>query len=294
MKEFVIVTDSSCDLSKEYRAKHGIDYARMLLNWVENEEDKEVFADLDWEEITEHKFYSLQKDDGIRIRTSLITVEEYCRCFEGPLKEGKDVLYIACSSGLSASINIGRNAYETILKDKYPNNKVVIVDSLRAGMSQGQIIMDSVALKDEGKSLEEIEQYILENRLKYWECGFPDSLLYLKRAGRVKASSAFFANLLGIKPILLFDDLGGNLATEKVKGKKKAMQRLGEIVVENIADDNKPIYIMHAECAEEDLNYMEEVLKEKIPGREIVRQVLGPIIGASSGPGTLIINFKGK
>ena len=108
------------------------------------------------------------------------------------LKEGKDVLYLACSSGLSASLNTARMLAEGELKEKYPNNRVIVLDTLRAGMSLGMIVMRAQELKDEGKSLDEVAEIIEQEKLSYKEIGIPETLTYLRRAGRVSAGAAFF------------------------------------------------------------------------------------------------------
>ena len=295
MKKFTIVTDSSCDLSKEYRQAHGIEYAYMLLNWpLDNGEIREEIADLDWERVSMEEFYGMLRG-GKRITTSLITEQNYRELFEKSLKKGEDVLYLACSSGLTASAKIAQKLIDTELNEKYPDNKVIIIDTLRAGMSQGQIVMLAQEAKENGKSLEEVIELVEKEKLHYKEIGIPDTLKYLKRAGRVSAPAAYFGNLVGLKPILVFDEKGSNIAIEKAIGRKKAFAVMAEMIKNDIVDpENQEIYLMHADCSKEDIQAFKDMVNSAAKVKNIIVMPLGPIIGASSGPGTVIINYYGK
>ena len=295
MKKYAIVTDSSCDLSKEYREAHHIDYAKMLLNWpLANGEIREEIADLDWQAFSMREFYDLLRN-GTRITTSLITPQNYREVFEKHLEKGEDVLYLACSSGLTASWKVAEKLIQDELTAKYPNNKVVLLDTLRAGMSQGQIVMLAVEAQENGKSLDEVIELVEKEKLHYKEIGIPDTLKYLKRAGRVSAPAAYFGNLVGLKPILVFDEKGSNIAIEKAIGRKKAFAMMAEIIKNDIINpENQTIYLMHADCSDDDINAFKNMVNSAAKVKEIVVMPLGPIIGASSGPGTVIINYYGK
>ena len=294
MKKFAIVSDSSCDLSKEFREAHSIDYAKMMLSWNENGELKEIPASLDWEIVSSKEFHNVLRK-GIRIYTALVTAEEFLNVFEPHLKKGEDVLYIACSSGLSATLNTARLLAENELKEKYPNQRVVVLDSMRAGMALGLIIMRAVELQEAGKSLDEVIEVIEKEKLQYKEVGIPDSLSYLRRAGRVSAAPAFFGNMMSLKPILVFDEKGSNIAVKKAIGRKAAFKEMANMIKEDIVDpENQDIYLMEADCEQISIDMFAKTVRDVVPVRNIIIQPLGPIIGASSGPGTIIINYKGK
>ena len=295
MKDYVILVDSCCDLGKEFRTKHNIEYVKMLLNWTDEKGvEHENIADLDWETLSMKEFYDIIRR-GIRFYTSMPSQQDYMGFFEKYLKEKKDVLYIACSSGLSNSINIAKKLVETEIKDKYPNNKVVIIDSLRAGMSLGMIIMEAQKLKDEGKSIDEVAKWVEENKLKYLEVGIPETLTYLKRAGRVSGPKALMGNMIGLKPILEFDDKGSNIAVNKAIGRRKAYIKMAEMIKEHIDDpENQEIYLMHADCKDDDVKAFKDEILKAVKVKNIIVEPLGPIIGASSGPGTIIVNYRGK
>lgn len=294
MNKYAIVTDSCSDLNKEYRKEHNIPYAKMFINWEDEKGSHEEIADMDWKVLSMKEFYDIIRK-GIRIRTSQTTVENYLETFEPILKEGKDVLYLACSSGLSASLNVARMLADGELKAKYPNNKLVVIDTLRAGMAQGLIVHRAINLQKEGKSIDEVASIIESEKLKYKEVGIPDTLLYLKRAGRVSAGAAFFGNVVGLKPILQFNDQGVNEAVEKAIGKKAAFKKMAEIIQREIEDpENQEIYLMHADCKQEDIDNFKKAILEINKVKNIIVEPLGPIIGASSGPGTIIVNYRGK
>ena len=196
MNKYAIVTDSASDLCKEYREANGIDYAQTMMSWKkEDGQNIETGASLDWDFISYKDFYNLLRG-GTRVYTAQVTIQNYLDVFEPHLKKGEDVLYVACSSGLSASINIARMLVEGELKEKYPDRKIVVFDSLRAGMAQGMLVMLAVDLKNQGKSLEENVEILEKEKRSYKEVGIPETLSYLKRAGRVTAGAAFFGNII--------------------------------------------------------------------------------------------------
>jgi DegV family protein with EDD domain len=172
--------------------------------------DQEVIADIDWEVYSNKELNDWMRD-GIIIKTSQVSNSEFTNVFSKLAREGKDILYIACSSALSGSYN-----YSLIIKDelleKYPNRKIICIDSLCAGLGQGSMAIDAAKLQKEGKTIEEVAKYIEENKLCYHQFGTVETLDYLKKAGRVKATAAFFGNIFGVKPIIISDAKGQNYA----------------------------------------------------------------------------------
>ena len=201
----------------------------------------------------------------------------------------------ACSSGLSASLNAAIMLAENDLKKRFPERKVIVVDTLRAGMAQGMIVMLAVDLMKQGKTIEENAAILEQEKTSFKEVGIPETLSYLKRAGRVSASAAFMGNLISLKPILVFDEKGSNIAVEKAIGKKKAFRRMAEMIRDDIFDpENQEIYLMNADCNPEDVEFFKNAILEQVKVKNISVNTLGPVIGASSGPGTIIVNYKGK
>lgn len=295
MNKFAVIGDSTCDLTTEQRKKYNIDYARMLVSWVDKEgKDQERHADLDWKEYSVKEFYDILRS-GIRIITSQITEQEFDNAFIPHLEKGEDILYIACSSGLSAGIHLAERLVKEKYSVKYPNQRIVIVDSLISAMGQGLMLIYAAEKRDEGKSIDEIAAYLNKNRLCYLQVATVESLEYLRRAGRVKASSAFIGNIFGVKPILVSDVKGVNHAVEKVKGRRTSLIRCAEMIRDTVVNaENQTIYVEHAEARQEDIDLVVSKIKEYCNFKEIVVQYLGPIIGCSTGPGTFGIYYFGK
>lgn len=290
MRKFVIVTDSCSDLDKELREKYEIDYIKMYVTCGE----KEMEADLDWNEITPQEFYQGMRE-GVRVKTSQITAPRYAEAFEKYIQNGYDILSISCSSALSSSIHASEIAKEELLK-KYPESKIVCVDSLNACLGLGLLCIRASELRAEGKTIEETAEWVLAHRKKMNQECTVDKLGYLKQAGRVSATSAFFGGLLSVKPIIVSDIHGNNAAEEKVKGRKNAILRLVERFKAKYEEsDYQKIFVGHADCLEEALEF-KKLLGEVVPARaeEIHLGNIGPIIGGTAGPGTLAVYFYGE
>lgn len=285
---FCIITDSTSDLSLELREKYGIDYCKMEFS----EGDKHYHASLDWDEISCKEFYDSMRQ-GKRYKTVQVPVKTFDEKFREHLDKGEDILYIACSSGLSGSINTAKVISEE-LRSSYPGRKIVCIDSLISGLGQGSMAIKASELKNEGKTLEETASWIEEHKLFFNQYGTVESLEYLKSAGRVTASSAFFGNLFAVKPILISDLEGHNLAVKKVKGRKSSLDELAIMSAKYIENPlDQTIYVGHADD-EEAAKATADKIKELIPGANISFYVIGPIVGASVGPGTVIVFYYGK
>lgn len=294
MKKYAIITDASCDLNAQYRKEHGIDYVQMMLTWTENGKTTDIPSSLDWDLVSAKEFYDILRR-GIRIYTAQVSAQEFLRVFEPHLEKGEDILYIACSSGFSATLHTAELLAETELKEKYPDRRIYVLDSLRAGMALGMLIMKAVESKEAGKSMDEVIEEAERTKLLYKEVGTPDNLSYLKRAGRVKASAAFFGNLMSLKPILVFSEDGSNLAIKKAIGRKAAYKEMADIIKNDIDDpENQEIYLMSADCDQMSIDMFAKAIREVVNVKDIIVETLGPIIGASSGPGTIIVNYRGK
>ena len=248
MSKFAILGDSTCDLTKETRLARDIDYCRMTVSWTDKDNhEHEIHADLNWEEISVHAYYDVLRA-GCRIFTQQVTEQEFEEAFRRHLDQGEDILYIACSSGLSASLHVAEKLWAEKLSQEYPDRKVLVLDSLLAAMGQGLMLLKAADMRDEGKSLEETYEWINENRLSFNQIATVETLEYLRRAGRVKASKAFFGNIFGVKPMLISDAKGVNYAYEKMKGRRNALLRLVEVMKERVIDpEHQVCYVTHAE-----------------------------------------------
>lgn len=289
MKKFVIVTDSCSDLTKENRQKYDIDYIPMRIIF----DGKDMEANLDWEEISVREFYDMMRN-GTRITTAQITAPVYYNAFEKYIEEGYDILSISCSSALSSSIHASETARDELLA-KYPESKIICIDSLTAVAALGMLCIRASELRAQGKSIEEVAEWVLANRNFVNQESTAESLTYLKRAGRVSAASAFFGGLLSVKPIIISDVKGMNAAIEKVKGRKNSIDRIIERFKDEYLElDYQKIFVVHADCEVEGeaiKKRVEEIVGDKV---EVNLGIIGPIIGASVGPGTVAIYFFGK
>ena len=287
MNKIMILTDSTSDLNADLRKKYNIDYCKMGFS----SGDKEFEASLDWEDISAKDFYDSMRN-GTGYLTIQVPVKHFLEKFSEYLKEGYDVLYIGCSSALSGSVASAKLLAKELKRD-YKDNKLVCVDSLLSGMGQGMMVIKAAELRDEGKNIDEIAAYIEEMKMSCNQVGTVSTLDYLKKSGRVTASSAFFGNLFAVKPILISDDKGQNLAVKKVKGRKSSLEELAAQVVTYIREpEDQTVYVSHAD-AEEDADTVIELIKSKIPGIKTEKAIIGPIVGISVGPGTIITYYRG-
>ncbi|MGN1060480.1 MAG: DegV family protein [Candidatus Coproplasma sp.] len=287
MKDYVILTDSCSDLGKDVREKYGIDYVQMNIVY----DGKELPASLDWDIYTPAELYNIMRG-GTRVTTNQVPVQNFNTAFAKYMEEGKDVVYIGCSSALSGSVNTGKVVADE-LAEKYPDNKIYVIDSLCSCLGEGLMAIDAAKMRADGKSAQEVAEYIEANKLKYLQFAAVDDLTYLKRAGRVKASAAFFGNLFGVKPVLISNRQGENLAVKKVKGRKNSLDELVNMVKANIVDpENQTVAVVHADCIA-DAEYLKSKIEKEIGVKEVYVNYIGPIIGASTGPGTVGIYCKG-
>ena len=287
MSNFQIFTDSSCDLDKSQRSNAKLEYFRMgvIIN------GKAYHADLDYQEYSIQDFYGWVGDTKNVCKTSLITTEEVESKSIPYLEQGIDVVYLATTTALTGSLNVFELAAKS-LREKYPERKIVGIDTKRAGLALGLLCLDCAKMRDDGASLDEVIAYVNENNLHYNLLGTVSTLKYLKAAGRVSGASAFFGNLLSVKPVIVSDEVGNNYVVEKVKGSKKSWDRLFELTADLLDPDHKLIYLGQG-MAEESASYLKQRFVNELHA-EVVDYWVGPIIGLSCGPGVIHIVFRGK
>lgn len=288
MKDYIILVDSTADLGKDLREKYNIEYVQMNINF----DGKELPATLDWDLYTAKELYDVMRK-GTRIMTTQVPVTAYEEVFTDCAKNGKGVLYISCSSALSGSVNTAYTVKQTVLEE-YPDAQIEIVDSKISCLGQGILAIKAAKMRNEGKPIEEVAKFIEDNKLKVHQFATVESLEYLKRAGRVKSSSAFFGNIFSVKPIIISDVKGNNYAYRKVKGRRTSLLELCEEVKKNIVDpENQTICIGHADSYDDAL-FIKEHLEKEIKCAGFYINFIGPIVGASVGPGTIGVYFIGN
>lgn len=284
MRPVKILTDSCCDLGADIRLKYGIDYVKMNI-CVEGEE---IPASLDWEKYTPSELYDGMRE-GKRITTTQVSVTTFTEKLKELIENGFDVVYIGCSGALSGSVNTAKTVFANF-SEAHPEAQLFCIDTCRASLGEGLLAVKAAELANEGKTAAEIAECIEQNKLKVYQYGTVNTLDYLKRAGRVKASAAFFGNLFGVKPILSADDNGNNVAIKKVKGRLASIDESVKLLADAMkgSEDNR-VFLGHADCSDEEINYLVSKVKEIIGTDNIYVNFVGPIIGASVGPGTIVM-----
>lgn len=286
MRDFIILTDSTSDLTLEMRQEFGIEYIPMqyIVDGVDYK------ASLDWESHGAKEYYDLMRS-GKRVFTTQIPRDICYEVFSAAAAAGKDLVYIGCSSALSASINVARLVAKEV-SEQYPEAGIYCIDSLISSLGQGYMAMEAARKRQAGLSAAETAAYIEGMKLCVNQCGTVASLEYLHRAGRVKASKAFFGNLFGVKPIIISDRKGQNYAYKKAKGAVNARIAIAEHIVQAANGVYDELFITHADCEEEMELVKAEVLK-LAPFKKVTTSIIGPIVGASVGPGTVIVFCHG-
>lgn len=285
MREFVITADSTVDLPKEYLAENN--NTILSLSYMLEDKTYEDMHGLSPEEVYE----KIRK--GALPTTSQINPEQAREAFEKIIKEGKDILHIGFSSGLSGSYNSARIAAEE-LEEEYPDAKIIVVDSLCASMGEGLLLYKVNEMKKHGKSLEETGRWAEENKLHVCHNFTVDDLNHLHRGGRVSKATAVLGTMVNIKPVMHVDKEGHLVPVGKVRGRKKSLISLVDRMVEQIEGyDNDMVMISHGDCREE-AEYVAQLVKEKTGISQIMINFVGPVIGTHSGPGTMALFFMGK
>ena len=289
MKKIKILTDSCSDLSGELLEKYGIDYARM--NTVYQGEER--VASLLWEQYSPQKLYDIMRN-GERITTTQVPVQEFIRIFKKYLDEDFDIIYIGCSSKQSGSVNTGIIVAKDVPKD-YPDSRITCIDSLNASIGEGMLAIHAAELVAAGKNYDDIVSETLAARNRVNQYVTVHSLDTLKRAGRVKASSAFLGNLMGVKPILISDANGDQTPIKKVRGRAASLEEIVSLLKDSIENPSEQtVYVAHADCSVEELSMIRQLILMKIGCREIRTVYIGPIIGASIGPDAIGVWGFGK
>lgn len=286
MNNYVIFTDSACDLGPEILGKMNVKCLSLTLMY---DSDGSVCNN---DEVDPKEFYEKMRE-GATAKTSAINSESFKSAFEQELKNGNDVLYIGFSSGLSNTYNAGRIACEE-LKEQYPDRKAIAVDTLSASAGFGLLLALTVKKRDEGATIEEAAEFAESTKLHICHWFTVDDLKYLKRGGRVSPTVAFVGGLLGIKPVMHMDDEGHLINMSKVRGRTAAVQALadkfGELAIDKTTG---PVYICHGDC-EDDAKSLAKIVRDTYGVEVELTVYTGPVIGAHSGPGTLAIFFLGK
>lgn len=283
---YVITTDTLSDLPESYFAEHGI--MRLSLKYLLDGQTYDLSNSLSGEE-----FYARMRA-GSTPTTSQFNPDDVVAGFEPILREQKDILHISFSSGLSGSYNSARLGAEE-LREKYPERKIVVVDSLCASMGQGLLLYKAVQLKESGMEMDELTQWLENNKMNVVHLFTVEDLIYLHRGGRLSKLSAVLGTTLNLKPVLHVDDEGHLVAFVKVRGRKKALTTLVDSMEKKMGswhDKNDIVMISHGDCLEE-AQYVADQIKAHFGIESFLLNPIGPVIGSHAGPGTIALFFMG-
>lgn len=284
---YVLFTDSCCDMPQQYYAEHDIRVIPLSCLIGGDSFLDQMTTDEEF-----HAFYQRIRS-GEMPSTTQVNAEQFITAFEPVLAAGQDMLYIGFSSALSGTFNSARLACKE-LSEKYPERKILSLDSACASMGEGLLVHQAAQLKKQGKSIDEVAAWVEDNKLNLQHWFTVDDLHHLHRGGRVSGAAAIMGSLIGIKPVLHVDDHGRLIPQEKARGRKRALKALADHMEQSGADIGRtPIFISHGDCVD-DARAVADMIRERFGATVDNIHYIGPVIGAHAGPGTVALFFMGK
>lgn len=281
MNDYVIVTDSTADLPHEVSEELEIKVIPMKYIM-----DDKVNLDLN---VDTEEFYGFLREKKLSYTTQINT-QEFVDFFSVYLDQGKDVLYIGFASALSGTYNNAILASEELSK-KYPDRKIEVLDSKSASIGQGLLVYYAALKKNQGLDMNQLSEWVEQNKLKCCHWFMVDDLYHLKRGGRVSSTAAVVGSILSVKPILCLDNSGKLSICERVRGRRKAF----DLIISKVRDVNpdirsQTVIIAHGDSPE-DAQYTVNKIKEEFGVSSVIVSRIGPVIGSHTGPGALAMVF---
>lgn len=284
MRDYIISTDSTCDLPASFVKEHNI-----CIHPLYYTVDDVQYGGAN--EMPMDTFYSMMRD-GSMVTTSASNPDVIVNIFTNQVREGFDILHISFSSGLSCSYN-NASVMAREVCEEHPEARIEVIDSLCASMGQGLLVYYAAKLKEEGKSMNEVIDWVNANKLHICHQFTVDDLKYLWRGGRISKTVAILGTLINVKPVLHVDDEGHLIPLANVRGRKKSISTLLDNMAEQMGDmKNDIIFISHGDCAEE-AQFTADLIKERFGIDSILINMISPTIGAHSGPGTIAVFHLG-
>lgn len=282
-----IITDSCCDLPLTFVEAHS---DKLEILGMPVEIDGTNYID-DLGKTLDHKtFYDFLRR-GILPTTSQINVYRFEEAFKSNIENGREVLYIGFSSGLSGTFNSACVARKNLLEE-YPDAKIELVDTLSASIGQGAIVVEAIKRLENNNKIDDIKAWIEENKLHVNHWFGVDDLNYLKNGGRISSASAIMGNMLNVKPTLIVDASGKLKPYGKVRGRKKSMSFLASKVTERIDTSNTTVLLGHGNCLDE-AEQLRQLLISESPELDIIITELSMTIASHVGPNMLAVAFFG-
>lgn len=284
--KFEIVTDSSCNLVEDMIDEFGL-HVLPLTFMIDG---KQYQSYLKGQRTDLKQFYTMMREGKV-ITTSLPNLADAEKLLRGILDAGRDVLYIGFSSGLSGTFQ----AIDLLLSQlaaEYPDRTVLSVDTLAASGGQGLLVWYAARMAENGASIEEVHDWLEDNKLHLAHWFTVDDLMFLWRGGRVSKTSAWAGTVLNIKPVMHVDDEGHLIPLEKVRGRKKSLNALVNHMEKSAIRpiEDQMVFITHGDCIE-DAEYVADEVKKRFGVKDVVINYVDPVIGAHSGPGTMALFF---
>ena len=290
MADYILSCCSTADLSKEHFEQRDIHYIyfHFMMDGVDHPDD--LGQTMPFE-----KFYEAM-DNGADTRTSQVNVSEYVDYFSGFLAEGKDVLHVTLSSGISGTYNSAVNA-ANIAMERYPGRRVLVVDSLGASSGYGLLMDKAADLRDDGMSIEALRDWLEAHKLDVHHWFFSTDLTFYIKGGRVSKTAGFIGTILGICPLLNMDDKGRLIPREKIRTKKRVIREIVdkmEQFAEGGLDYSGKCYISESACME-DAKAVAALVEARFPhlNGKVEINSIGTTIGSHTGPGTVALFFFG-
>lgn len=284
MNKYIIITDSSADLTKEIVGEGELECIQ--LDVIVEGEAPTPNCDVEVKD-----FYAKLREKK-SATTAAVNIDAFSAAFDSYLAQGFDVLYLGFSSGLSGTFNAGFVAAKE-LSEKYPERKIFALDTLCASLGQGLLVYYAVKMKNDGADIETVRDFVEENKLKLCHWFTVDDLFFLKRGGRINAATAIVGSMLSIKPVLHVDNKGRLISISKARGRKAAIDALFDKMKQTaIEPEEQTVFISHGDVVE-DAEYLAQRIKTELGVKEVKIGYVGPVIGAHSGPGTLALFYLG-
>lgn len=285
MRDFVVTVNSTVDLPREWVEERNVTVIPLKYTI-----DGETYTDMYG--LTNKEFFAKLREGKMSV-TSQVNPDEAREALEPFLKEGKDILHLGFSSGLSGTYNSMRIAGEE-LSEEYPEAKITIIDTLCACMGEGLLLYKVLQLKEAGKSMYEISQWVEENKLHVCHNVTVDDLNHLHRGGRVSKATAIVGTMVQIKPIIHVDNQGSLQVIAKERGRKKSLNRIVDMAAEQSKGwDNDMVMVTHGDCIEE-AEYVAELVRTRMGAKEVMINNIGTVIGSHTGPGVVAVFFMGN
>ncbi|MCI6466422.1 MAG: DegV family protein [Faecalicatena sp.] len=285
MREIVITVNSTVDLPREWVEERNVPVIPLKYTI-----DGQTYTDMYG--LSGKEFFQKLREGKMSV-TSQVNPDEAKEAFEPFLKEGKDILHLGFSSGLSGTYNSMRIAGEE-LSEEYPDAKIIVIDTLCACLGEGLLLYKVLKLKEAGKSIDEIAQWVEENKLHICHNVTVDDLNHLHRGGRVSKATAVLGTMVQIKPIIHMDNEGKLQVIAKERGRKKSLNKIVDMAVEQSKGwENDMVMITHGDCID-DAEYVAGLVREKMGVSQILINNIGTVIGSHTGPGVVAVFFMGS